>query len=121
MTRLIYTDVLCSLEYKIKNGKNIFVFFMEDKDFLSHLCDESKKIRHDIEIWQSIEKNLNDSCVKYVSDSFIQKVIEVHNLYDFSDKISIVTRCNQYGSIMNYVKNGILTKNEMIDALLFGV
>ena len=42
-------------------------------------------------------------------------------MYDFSDKVSIISDTDQYGCLFNYVKTGILTKQEMVDALLYKI
>ena len=40
-------------------------------------------------------------------------------MYDFSDKVDVIADSPQYASMLNYVKTGILSKEEMIEALLY--
>lgn len=40
-------------------------------------------------------------------------------LYEYSDNIQLITDNPQYPSMLNYVKTGILTEEEMIQALLY--
>ena len=47
--------------------------------------------------------------------------ISLFHTYEFSDRISVLERSSQYGTLFNYVKTGILTEQEMVDALLYKI
>lgn len=45
-------------------------------------------------------------------------VIDLYRTYDFSDKIVLIEEPACYGSLINYVKAGIMSEEEMMEALL---
>lgn len=48
-----------------------------------------------------------------------QEIIEqIYSMYEFSDRFKIISESQQYGSILNYVKSGLLTMEEVFRALL---
>ena len=42
-----------------------------------------------------------------------------YRLYEYTDKICHITNSLQYPNMLNYVKTGLLTEEEMIQALLY--
>ena len=38
-------------------------------------------------------------------------------MYEYTDELSVIKDSTQYPSMLNYVKTGLLTKEEMIEAL----
>lgn len=44
---------------------------------------------------------------------------EYYYLYEYSDNIQLITDNPLFPSMLNYVKTGILTEEEMIQALLY--
>lgn len=46
------------------------------------------------------------------------EVMNLYRMYEFSDEIIVFSESSQYGSIWNYVRRGLLTAEEAIDALL---
>ena len=106
----------------ICNGKIVVLFDYEGIDILQSLCKElvSRKTSN-VEIWQSIGEELNAELSKYVSKEIIDKAIDIYRMYDFSDKVFVISDSDQYGSMFNYSKTGILTKQEMVDALLYKI
>jgi hypothetical protein len=44
--------------------------------------------------------------------------LDMYHAYEFSNRITFVSENSRYASMHNYVKTGVLTKQEMIDALL---
>ncbi len=38
-------------------------------------------------------------------------------MYEYTDELSVIRDSTQYPSMLNYVKTGLLTKEEMIEAL----
>ena len=108
------SNALYRLDNAISHGRRVFVFDCNDLELLSILREElvNRNIS-DMEIWQNIE---------YASDhvlrSDMDEVIEMYRMYDFSDKVFVISDSEQFGSMFNYVKSGILSKEEMVDALL---
>lgn len=70
-------------------------------------------------VWCDKDLKLEDERLTFLSQFLMDKLLEIYRLYDFSDKITVVSESNQYGTLLNYVKTGILTMEEMVDALLY--
>ena len=108
------------LRMTIDLGNIVIIFDYDNLDIMQLLSQKlvSKNI-FNVEIWQSIDKKSNIKLSKYVSKAVIDKVINLYCMYDFSDKVFVISDTNQYGNIFNYIKTGILTRQEMVDALLY--
>ena len=108
-------EALCRIKSILDDRDKVILFNCMDKELLRLIRNELKK-RNSINtnIWQSIE-NTSD----YISQSKMDEVIEMYQTYDFSNKVSVISESNQCGSILNYVKNGILTEEEMIEVILY--
>lgn len=108
-----------SLESVVNNGKKLVVYYHDNLEILSLLCAglEAGKMNN-AEILQCTEECSNYECSTYVTRREIDEFLELYHMYDFSDRVLVISDYDQYGSLFNYVKNGILTKQEMVDALL---
>lgn len=49
----------------------------------------------------------------------LKNIEKYYYLYEYSDDITVITDNPQYPNMINYVKTGILTEEEMIQALLY--
>ncbi len=117
-----FSDGLKELGLLIGNGKKILLFNCSDIRLLMIIdtwIRENKTI--DIVVGQSIEETLTDGRVKFVPKKTMSDIMSIYRMYDFSDKISVISEPDQYGSLFNYVKTGILTEKEMVDALLYKI
>lgn len=74
-----------------------------------------------IEIWYYDDSKKDGEKVLTRSRDEMNSFLEVYRLYDFSDKVIFISDSNQYGTLFNYVKTGILTEQEMVDALLYKI
>ena len=117
-----YDEIRNVLLTSIGLGNQLIIFDYDNLDVLHLLYKEldSKNI-FNVKIWQSIEEKSNSEHAKYVSKEDIDNVINFYRMYDFSDKVFVVSDTDQYGSMFNYVKNGIVSKQEMMDALLYKI
>ena len=74
----------------------------------------------------SIEKALEefdkiiliDSRLHYISESETREILEIYYLYEFSNRIAVVAREQTFGSLWDYVATGLLTRKELVAALL---
>ena len=98
----------------INDGKRLIFFDNYNTEILHILRDRLKKSDFlDIEIWQNIEESED-----YVLKSYMEDVLKIYRMYDFSDRILVISDSDQFGNMFNYVKNGLLSKEEMVEALL---
>lgn len=70
----------------------------------------------DTDIPENINKALNG---KAVIRDLNDEEKNLYYLYEYSDKIQVITSNPQYPSMLNYIKTGILTEAEMIEALFY--
>ena len=127
------SEIICQVENLINAGTKIIIYDRCDHDdweLLRLLCEKLSKREpdgHDIELWcREEERALNDlpagntyTFLRKVPSEQMNEVLNLYRLYDFSDKVTVITESEQYGSLFNYVKTGLLTVQEMVDALLF--
>lgn len=55
-----------------------------------------------------------------ISDKEYCSIEELYYMYEFSDRIHLLTDSTQYGSLDNYILNGMLTEEEAFTALMMG-
>ena len=115
MSRVVKeTGALNRLKELIAAGKKVIIFNYNDQGLLYSLRDGlSQKKYANVEIWQCFEE-MSD----YISRDEIDNILEMYHMYDFSDKVLVISDPDQFGSVFNYVKNGILSKEEMVKAVL---
>ena len=64
-------------------------------------------------------KNKNSTMVVVLEESgFSQYLFDLYKTYEFTDKISLFFEREQYGGIMNLLKTGILSDEEVVEAIL---
>lgn len=113
-------QIIEKLNASICLGSIIIVFDLDNLDFLQLLSARmvSQNITN-MEIWQAIEEKSSSQISIYVSKEVVDNTIKINRMYDFSDKVLVLSNSEQYGSLYDYVKTGILTMEEMADALLY--
>lgn len=55
-----------------------------------------------------------------LSDEEKQNYLKQYYLYEFTDKIIYISDRDQFGSLFNYVKTGLLSYDEMASAIILG-
>lgn len=115
-------DILCLLEQFINEGNRVIFLEYHQEDLLKLLCEGlERRGLSNVEIWHHIESFTGSGYARYIRAEQMEKVLEIYRMYDFSDKISVFSQSLQYGSLCNYVKNGLLTSEEMVDAVLYKI
>lgn len=56
-------------------------------------------------------------CIR-LSEEEWGEVLQLYMMYDFSDRFLVLSDNSQYGSLMNYVKTGIMTMEDIFQAFL---
>lgn len=59
--------------------------------------------------------------IRNVSEDFMSGLLDCYYLYEFTDKIIVLSDVSFCPGIKNYVSNGILTEEEMINSLLYKI
>ena len=59
-----------------------------------------------------------ENLLKNDADTVSEEFKGFYYLYEYSDNINVITDNPQYPTLLNYVKTGLLTEDEMLEALL---
>ena len=111
------------LERTVNSGTRIILYDSTELELLELLCSKFKESElSDVELWHCMEEY--KACgnervtLKIITREQMDEIITIYRLYDFSDRVSVVSDSWQFGSLFNYVKMGIITGNELISAFL---
>ena len=106
-------------EYLIEKYSKLIIF-----DDISEklICDTIEYIeKRQLKNWQVIGTKricLDTNNYTKVSNRQFRYIKEVFNTYEASDKLIYMSNDVIYGTLMNYMKNGLMTEEEMLEALL---
>ena len=107
------------LETLISNGVQILVIDQDDEKLISLIRERiHSRNANTIEVWHCIEERIPFSGERLLTKKQMERVLELYHLYDFSDKVTVLSSNVQYASMVNYVKTGLLTMEGMVEALL---
>ena len=107
------------LERIIKKEMKIIVVDSSQYDIFMKLHSAiNEKDLKDFEIWHCFDSIPNSPGIIQVSVQEMCKIMELYRLFDFSDRIIVVSPSIQYGSIYNFMQIELLSENEMVNALL---
>ncbi len=126
LTSINKDGVQCTLENELERifnrGNRVILYNYDNQFILNMLSDSLDRLElSSVIIWHCIEKYTDSKCTKKIDRKMMEDVIELYKTYDFSDKIIVLDKSEQYGDLLNYVRNGVLTVEEMIDALLYKI
>jgi hypothetical protein len=62
-----------------------------------------------------------DTSIMNVSEEFMSGLLDYYYLYEFTDKIIVISDDSFCPDIKNYVSNGILTEEELIKSVLYKI
>lgn len=115
----INSECIASIERIANENQHILLINNDDLEFVKVLNECIKNYQSSqFERCCVIIPILNTNIMNGISDRDSKEFLRIYGLYDFSDKVSVISDAEQYGNLYNYVKNGILTREEMIEALL---
>lgn len=129
-------EIIRRLESDIRQYDQIFLVTGEEvllREIVSSLCclresgDSDRRrlvlIPSDTgpeDIWDLLSEDKTDSRVSWrrVSRGEAQTLCRLYDSYEFSDRFHILSREEQYGGLLNFVDTGILSAEELLEALL---
>lgn len=112
------TKNLREMYEKIRCGKQIIIYNLADTELLDKLLKLLILKTETVEIWSSVKSCVNGDLLHVTSRDGLKDVIRMYKTYEFTDKIIIVSDDNNYPCIYNYVKQKVITEEEMIEAIL---
>lgn len=114
------SQIICELEEKIEKGYRIILYDLENEEIQKLLCDtiEAKNLP-DIEIWcKNADIKALHPYLRIVTKLELSEILDLYHLYEFTDKLIVLSDNPVYPSISNYILQGIMTTNEIVEALL---
>lgn len=114
------TKNLHEMYEKIRCGKQIIIYNLADSKLLDKLLKLLILKTGTVEIWSSVKCRADGDLdlLHVTSIDGLEEVIRMYKTYEFTDKIIMVSDDNNYPCIYNYVKQKLITEEEMIEAIL---
>ena len=95
-----------------------FYRLMIENDYQNILCIYTTDLDYEDE--REILSDFNQRIiVKKLEKQQMNEVMKIYHMYEFTDKMHIVSENLQYPSILNYLTTGMLTDEEFYKALLY--
>ena len=70
------------------------------------------------EIFAEQIQDKENCCLIGLKPKEYDSLLDVYNMYEFSDRITVVSERSQYPSLVNYLSIGLLSEEEFFQALL---
>jgi hypothetical protein len=119
MGELLYDrDIISKLDEVLK-AKTVILFDCEKRDYLDLLVREvNSRNLANVEVWHGFDGISDNDKVKKKSYEQICEILKLYRLYEFSDRLFVISEDPQYGNLFNYVENGVLSPEELVEAWL---
>ena len=110
------SEVITFLHEKLKNNKKLVIYDFDDKVFLESL---GNRIKDKYIILTSLDFNcVHENEIEVLSKVMLSDIVELSRLYEFSDKIVVLSKLSQFAGVFNYYDAGLLNQEELIKAIL---
>lgn len=115
--------VISELE-RYLNKQDLVILIDIDKAnrIVDRLCDSEavQKTQKRLAIFSTVNypKRRGNHVYVTVSEKEMKDLLEIYRTYEFSDKLTLLADSKNYGTMWNYVDSGILTPNDVFEALL---
>ena len=105
---------------RIIHDYNRVIIVKKNSDSQYLISKLSRKIREDSGNVLIVTNDIfvEDVCVNVVTDPEIELYCKLYFTYEFSDRFTVITGSGQYPSLFNYLSTGILTEEEILEAIL---
>lgn len=117
------TRIICALEERLNNNCKIILFNLKDDEIFHKLSISIKDKKENIEIWacaDDTEKNLY-SFVHVISRIEMNEIMDIYRLYEFTDKLIVLSDYRLYPGLMNYVYQNVLDEKTLITAITYKI
>ncbi len=110
------------IEKNIEQYDRILIFDSNNKN-LEELLNQflKSKVLHNADkkvIIYGYSENIQNEQYRVIARSEYEDIISLYYLYEFSDKIMVISDSAQYASMRNYLSNNIISQEEYFEALL---
>jgi len=115
------TTIILELEQDIRRYGKVLVFLPNCNPlFVKNFCEsdilantENVRIYMSETSYSGVKEN-----VRIISLVEIEEILKLYHMYEFSNRLQIIGKNKQYGSLLNYLDTGILTETEVFEAIL---
>lgn len=110
------------LENDIKIYEKIFVISGNCGEIISKFFKAVSCLERKIKIYllDSSTIAIPENCeYQLMSVIYMDEFLKLYNMYEFSNRVQLISLSSQYASMFNYLSSGILTEDEFIEALLY--
>lgn len=83
----------------------------------SGVCENTRFAKWKIYVSTSWGIEVNDNCC-IISEQETEQILEYYRMYEFSNRLKVLEDNAQFGGLLNYYRNGILTQEEFWEAIL---
>lgn len=117
-------NVVAVIEQDLKDYDKIFLFDTADQKVsacMSYFCHSRQMQETDkkvLVLGAAEVSGAAEGCCRSVTKQQFEAMLDIYDMYEFSDKFQFVGAKEQYGSMFNYVETGLLTYSEMFEAML---
>ncbi len=112
-------NYISKLKKIIADGTQLILMEYKSVKLLKLISEElGKRNICNVEVWHCIMDVPCFEHTKLVSQEQMNKTLKLYQLYCFSDKVTVVSDAFQHGNLLNYVKNNIITEEELVAALI---
>lgn len=63
--------------------------------------------------------NHSNCAYRRLTGEELEALQRMYNMYEFSDRFQVLSDSPQYGGLLNYVKTGLMTEEDVFQALLY--
>lgn len=92
-----------------------------DESFLKTVIEVIEKKGLMVKIVSAYDIVSDKPAINIVSREYVATITKMYCMYHFTDKIYMLSDALEYPSMGNYVHQGILSQNELIEALLYKI
>ncbi|MCD8039167.1 MAG: hypothetical protein LUE96_08800 [Lachnospiraceae bacterium] len=118
------TPLICELEQKLNDGCKVILFRLNDAELFREVCKAVSGKQEKIEIRTCAD--YADECggypfVSLISPVEMDELMDIYYLYEFSDKVIVLSENSVCPGMMNYVRQGILDKQSVAAAVIYNM
>ncbi|MBE5837062.1 hypothetical protein [Butyrivibrio sp.] len=103
------------LERDLKKYKIVLLISSSFPQCKEVLC--AFKENEDFHIYCPFEMAVDCSNAENISAVMEKEMLDFYYMYEFSDRFWVVDNGQQYGSLLNYIKTGIMTFDEVVESI----
>lgn len=114
--------IIMELEGDLKQYDFVLLCVPDDEgNVLQLLCESGifKNTGTNFKVYVPTSFNIHvNENSRVISEQEMDCILEYYRMYEFSNRFKVLEDSEQYGGFINYLRNGILTEEEVFEAIL---